>query len=243
MAITPADIEQLTFSPSKHGYDTEEVDAFLEQLSGEVDAMLQKIADLKSRLNSSEQQLAAAQAQIETLQAQKGAATIAPIAPAPAPAPAPALNASEQQISKVLIVAQQSADKIVADAKASANEIRTEADQKAREVIRQALAEKQNEMDEIDRLKQSREDFRAEYKNLLQHFMDDADAVFPTTGKKVSVSVTAAPVSTPAPAPAPAPAQAATPEPAPAPAPAPADKTVLTSAPTFTPGVNVDDLD
>lgn len=241
MAITPADIEQLTFSPSKHGYDTEEVDAFLEQLSGEVDAMLQKIADLKSRLNSSEQQLAAAQAQIETLQAQKGAAAIAPIAPAPAPAPAPALNASEQQISKVLIVAQQSADKIVADAKASANEIRTEADQKAREVIRQALAEKQNEMDEIDRLKQSREDFRAEYKNLLQHFMDDADAVFPTTGKKVSV--TAAPVSTPAPAPAPAPAQAATPEPAPAPAPAPADKTVLTSAPTFTPGVNVDDLD
>ena len=130
MAITPADIEQLTFSPSKHGYDTEEVDAFLEQLSGEVDAMLQKIADLKSRLNSSEQQLAAAQAQIETLQAQKGAAAIAPIAPAPAPAPA--LNASEQQISKVLIVAQQSADKIVADAKASANEIRTEADQKAR---------------------------------------------------------------------------------------------------------------
>ncbi len=243
MAITPADIEQLTFSPSKHGYDTEEVDAFLEQLSGEVDAMLQKIADLKSRLNSSEQQLAAAQAQIETLQAQKGAAAIAPIAPAPAPAPAPALNASEQQISKVLIVAQQSADKIVADAKASANEIRTEADQKAREVIRQALAEKQNEMDEIDRLKQSREDFRAEYKNLLQHFMDDADAVFPTTGKKVSVSVTAAPVSTPAPAPAPAPAQGATPEPAPAPAPAPADKTVLTSAPTFTPGVNVDDLD
>lgn len=243
MAITPADIEQLTFSPSKHGYDTEEVDAFLEQLSGEVDAMLQKIADLKSRLNSSEQQLAAAQAQIETLQAQKGAAAIAPIAPAPAPAPTPALNASEQQISKVLIVAQQSADKIVADAKASANEIRTEADQKAREVIRQALAEKQNEMDEIDRLKQSREDFRAEYKNLLQHFMDDADAVFPTTGKKVSVSVTAAPVSTPAPAPAPAPAQAATPEPAPAPAPAPADKTVLTSAPTFTPGVNVDDLD
>lgn len=241
MAITPADIEQLTFSPSKHGYDTEEVDAFLEQLSGEVDAMLQKIADLKSRLNSSEQQLAAAQAQIETLQAQKGAAAIAPIAPAPAPAPAPALNASEQQISKVLIVAQQSADKIVADAKASANEIRTEADQKAREVIRQALAEKQNEMDEIDRLKQSREDFRAEYKNLLQHFMDDADAVFPTTGKKVSV--TAAPVSTPAPAPAPAPTQAATPEPAPAPAPAPADKTVLTSAPTFTPGVNVDDLD
>ena len=241
MAITPADIEQLTFSPSKHGYDTEEVDAFLEQLSGEVDAMLQKIADLKSRLNSSEQQLAAAQAQIETLQAQKGAAAIAPIAPAPAPAPA--LNASEQQISKVLIVAQQSADKIVADAKASASQIQTEADQKAREVIRQALAEKQSELDEIDRLKQSREEFRTEYKNLLQHFMDDADAVFPTTTGKKPV---AQPV-TPAPAPAPAPTPVATPAPAAEPEPAPvqdAGATVMTpKTPSYTPGVNVDDLD
>ena len=206
MAITPADIAQLTFSPSKHGYDTEEVDAFLEQLSGEVDAMLQKIADLKSRLNSSEQQLAAAQAQIETLQAQKGAAAIAPIAPAPAPAPA--LNASEQQISKVLIVAQQSADKIVADARANAETIRNEADQKAREVIRQALAEKQSEMDEIDRLKQSREEFRGEYKRLLQHFMDDADSVFPEKGL-TSPNGSAAKVTPVVPAPAPAPAPAA----------------------------------
>ena len=68
MAITPADIEQQTFSPSKHGYDTEEVDAFLEQLSAEVDAMLQKIADLKGRLNNTEQQLAASQAEVASLE-------------------------------------------------------------------------------------------------------------------------------------------------------------------------------
>ena len=73
MAITPADIEQQTFSPSKHGYDTEEVDAFLEQISSEVDAMLQKIADLKGRLNNTEQQLAAANAQIASLEENAGA--------------------------------------------------------------------------------------------------------------------------------------------------------------------------
>ena len=184
MAITPADIEQQTFSPSKHGYDTEEVDAFLEQISSEVDAMLQKIADLKGRLNNTEQQLAAANAQIASLEENAGATQLAAPAPVVAPAPAPAvdLSVSERQISPVLIVAQQSADKLVAEARDNAERIRNEADQKAREVIRQALAEKQNELDEIDRLKQSREDFRGEYKKLLQHFMDDAEAVMPAAG-------------------------------------------------------------
>ena len=176
MAITPAEIDNLCFSPSKKGYDTDEVDAFLERCSSEVDAMLQKIADLKGRLTASEQQLAAAQAQIAQLQSQQPAEAAAPVT-----APT-GLTASESQISKVLIVAQQSADKIVSEARDNAERIRNEADQKAREVIRQALAEKQNELDEIDRLKQSREDFRGEYKKLLQHFMDDAEAVMPAAG-------------------------------------------------------------
>ena len=182
MAITPADIEAQSFSPCKRGqdgYNTDEVDAFLEELSGEVDAMLQKIADLKSRLNSTEQQLAAANAQIASLEEQQSSAAPSTAITQPA---IPTVNfntASEEQISRVLIVAQQSADKMVDEARDNADRIRNEADQKAREVIRQALAEKQNELDEIDRLKQSREDFRSEYKKLLQHFLDDADSVFP----------------------------------------------------------------
>ena len=199
MAITPAEIDNLCFSPSKKGYDTDEVDAFLERCSSEVDAMLQKIADLKGRLTASEQQLAAAQAQIAQLQSQQPAEAAAPVT-----APT-GLTASETQISKVLIVAQQSADKIVAEARDNAEKIRNDADQKAREVIRQALAEKQSELDEMDRLKESREQFRDQYKALLQHFMDDADNAFSgqlstslPTGSAAAAQAVSAPAAAPA---------------------------------------------
>ena len=225
MAITPAEIDNLCFSPSKKGYDTDEVDAFLERCSSEVDAMLQKIADLKGRLTASEQQLAAAQAQIAQLQSQQPAEATAPVT-----APT-GLTASESQISKVLIVAQQSADKIVGEARDNAEKIRNDADQKAREVIRQALAEKQSELDEMDRLKESREQFRDQYKALLQHFMDDADNAF--SGQ----------LSTSLPTGSAAAAQAAVSAPAAAPA-FDADATQL-AQPSQLPmsGVDVDDLD
>ena len=225
MAITPAEIDNLCFSPSKKGYDTDEVDAFLERCSSEVDAMLQKIADLKGRLTASEQQLAAAQAQIAQLQSQQPAEAAAPVT-----APT-GLTASETQISKVLIVAPQSADKIVAEARDNAEKIRNDADQKAREVIRQALAEKQSELDEMDRLKESREQFRDQYKALLQHFMDDADNAF--SGQ----------LSTSLPTGSAAAAQAAVSAPAAAPA-FDADATQL-AQPSQLPmsGVDVDDLD
>ena len=172
MAITPADIQAQTFSEAKRGYDPAEVDVFLERLASEVDAMLNKIVDLKTRLTAAEQELAAAQTQ-----AQAAPAPVA--APAPAPVANPEYTATASQISAALIAAQQSADNIVADARENADRIRAEADAKAREVIRQALAEKQNEINEIDRLKASREEFKAEYLKLIQHFMDDAQNSFP----------------------------------------------------------------
>ncbi len=176
MAITPQDIEKLAFTPSKHGYETEEVDAFLEQLSGELDAMLQKIADLKSRLTASNKELEAANTRVAELEAQLSAGGTGDVTPV---ADADSVAATEHQISQALIVAQQSSDRLIAEARENADKIRNEADQKAREVIRQALAEKQNELDEIERLKNSREAFREEYKSLLQHFMDDAESVMP----------------------------------------------------------------
>lgn len=200
MAITPADIQAQTFSEAKRGYDPAEVDVFLEQLASEVDAMLNKIVDLKTRLSAAEQELAAAQAQ----------AAQAIVAPAPAPAANPEYTATASQISAALIAAQQSADNIVAEARENADRIRNEADAKAREVIRQALNEKQNELAEIDRLKASREEFKAEYLKLIQHFMDEAQNEFPAD-LLVSAPTGSEPVAASAPAPMPEPMPVADP--------------------------------
>lgn len=202
MAITPADIQAQTFSEAKRGYDPAEVDVFLEQLASEVDAMLNKIVDLKTRLTATEQELAAAQAQAQV--------AVAAPAPAPAPVASPEYTATASQISAALIAAQQSADNIVAEARENADRIRNEADAKAREVIRQALNEKQNELAEIDRLKASREEFKAEYLKLIQHFMDEAQNEFPAD-LLVSAPTGSEAAAAPAPAPAPEPMPVADP--------------------------------
>lgn len=207
MPITPDEIQKQMFSEARRGYDPGEVDAFLERLATEVDAMLQKIYDLKNRLTATEAELADAQAQLAS-----AAAMPVPAAPEPVAPQAAGISASERQISAALIAAQQTADAIVAEAQQNADHICSEADAKAREVIRQALQEKQEELKEIDRLKASREDFKAEYLKLLQHFMDDAQNSFPS-----DLMVSSTPVGSAAVAPAASPVVAApaVPEPAP----------------------------
>lgn len=191
MSITPADIQQMRFKEARKGYDPGEVDVFLETLAAEVDAMLRKIADLKGRLTNAEQQLAQAQSRLASQP------VAAPALQPQQPQAAPSYGATEQQISAALITAQQSADRIVGDAKVEAGKIRDEAESKAREVIRQALEEKKSEIAEIERLKASREEFRASYMKLIQHFQDDANATFPEA-MLVTPSLTGSAQATPA---------------------------------------------
>lgn len=185
MPITPADIQQKTFSEAKRGYQPAEVDVFLEEISKDIDAMLRKIADLKTRLTAAEAKNGELAAEVEKARAEAEAAR-AQSAAAPAVSAEPVkpsiYTATEEQLSAALIVAQQSADRIVAEAKANADRIRADAETQARKVIRQALDEKQTELDEIERLKASREQFRSEYMSLVQKFMDAAQANFPLMG-------------------------------------------------------------
>ena len=57
MAITRLDVEQMTFSPSRHGYDTEEVDNFLERLCEEIDGIQDEMALLRARVDEQDTQI------------------------------------------------------------------------------------------------------------------------------------------------------------------------------------------
>ena len=57
MGITSGDIERATFSPARHGYNTDEVDGYLRQVAAEVDelndelsASRAEVAELKRRI-------------------------------------------------------------------------------------------------------------------------------------------------------------------------------------------------
>jgi len=59
MGITSGDIERVTFSPARHGYDTDEVDGYLRQVAAEVDELNDELAASRAEVAELKRQLAA----------------------------------------------------------------------------------------------------------------------------------------------------------------------------------------
>lgn len=75
MGITAQDIQNEGFEHSLRGYDVGQVDAFLERVAAEVDAMNRTIADLESQLTAANEQLAAVvEPEVDTASAEQIAA-------------------------------------------------------------------------------------------------------------------------------------------------------------------------
>ena len=119
MAITAAEIHNMSFSIDRKGYDVDEVDVFLEHVADEIDAMNNQIAQLEGQLDDrfagfdtpahiepvqagvSDQVLAEKDARIAELERQLEAK-----------------KADDNAIAQALIIAQRSADEIMANANA-----------------------------------------------------------------------------------------------------------------------------
>jgi cell division initiation protein len=179
MSITAAEIQEVRFGEVKRGYDPDEVDEFLERVAADVDTLSRALGEAASRIKAAEERAAAAEKRAEE----------AALSPAPAPKPAfddfvplapPQPEAEKESdvsaeiISKAFIAAQKSADSLVEEARKEAEKVYREAESKGRDIVREALAGKQKTLEEVDRLRESSEQFRTEYLSLLKHFQADA---------------------------------------------------------------------
>jgi len=129
----------------------------------------------------------------------------------------------EMTLNATLVQAQRSSEEIINKAGAEADAVLRDAELKAKEIIHNALQRKQSIANELIRIKQAEEDFRARYKAMLQdklhsvaeiNLPDDVSLLLGETDDGVVGDVTVRRPTAPiAPVPAPAPSAAA-PEPA-----------------------------
>ena len=181
MSITAADIQNQVFEHSKHGYDVDQVDEFLSRLEAEVnsfqeqlDAAQQRHAELQARLDEAQTRYADYERRLSEH------------------------HQDDSVISNAIISAQRSAEAIKKEAREAGDKVYREAEAKSRDILRDALAEKQKTLEEIDRLKSSRDSFRLDYLALLQKFVKQAEETFPESFAPTAAATSAA--ATPAPA-------------------------------------------
>ena len=185
MALTADDINNVSFSIDRKGYDVDEVDVFLEHVAAEVGAMNDLIADLEDKLAEAREAIYEAEAEREEEPVEaKGneAAAATPSADvaeleakiADLEAQLKEKSANDNAISQALIVAQRSADEIVANARTEASNIVKDADEEADRIIGKAESDRLKIAEAIRTLEADRSDVRAEYREMLSNFMADA---------------------------------------------------------------------
>lgn len=182
MALTAEDIQNVSFSIDRKGYDVDEVDVFLERVASEVDAMNTLIADLEEKLAAAQAALAESAPAAEEAEAQEAEGVAGEATPtdeleqkiAELESKLAEKTANDNAISQALIVAQRSADEIVKAARAEASNIVKDADEEADRIIGKAESDRLKIAEAIRALENDRADVRAEYRDMLSNFMADA---------------------------------------------------------------------
>lgn len=124
----------------------------------------------------------------------------------------------ERTLNNTLLAAQKSADDIIAKAKHEAEVVLKDAEVKAKEIIHNALQQKQKAQADLVRIKQAEEQFRAQFRALLESHLrgiaevplpEDVKVLAAEAGGELLGEVEVAPATTAAPAAAVAPEPAA----------------------------------
>ncbi len=141
-------IDTVAFKIGVRGYNVDEVDDFLERLSGEVH-------QLKELVQQQRQQLRQAGERISQLDA-RPASDVPVAAPAPVSAQAPrhiSVSGAEQ-VTAMIAMAQQFIEQAQQEAENKARELTTSAQERAREIVAEARSRAEDEVNRLNGLKQ-----------------------------------------------------------------------------------------
>jgi len=140
-------IDTVAFKIGVRGYNVDEVDDFLEKLSGEVH-------QLKDLVSQQRQQLRQAGERINQLDTRSiGDAPAAPPA-APAAAPRHVSVSGAEQVTAMIVMAQQFIEQAQQEAETKAREMTAGAQERAREIVAEARSRAEDEVNRLNGLKQ-----------------------------------------------------------------------------------------
>jgi len=141
-------IDTVAFKIGVRGYNVDEVDDFLEKLSGEVHQLRDLVAQQRQQLRQAGERIN----QLDT----RSSADAPASAPAPAPAAAPrhiSVSGAEQ-VTAMIAMAQQFIERAQQEAEDKAREMTTGAQERAREIVAEARSRAEDEVNRLNGLKQ-----------------------------------------------------------------------------------------
>ena len=190
MPISVKDIQEKEFSRQKRdGYNIEEVDDFLDEISDQLSVLIRENMALA-------EQVKALQAENEKLEASASAPARAAAEPTPAPIPAPVEAVSSDEpaydepsyfknlqltLRDTLINAQRIADETVAEARKKAQEVITGAEEQAATTVSNAKAEAESVKAEADNIRKTIATYRANFRRLVEgqvQVLKETDSLF-----------------------------------------------------------------
>lgn len=217
MAITAQDIEEVSFSISKKGYDVDEVDVFLEHVAAEIDNLNKLVAKLSASKSNSDvdhpssvkdkneftdnSQVDESNGQLpsdsddyqdeDVISQDPQIQGLLDEKDKLIESLQDKLNSKtvdDSAISQALIVAQRSADEIIAKANSKADSAIDEAHDEAEKIISRAEEEKESIMKAIAKLEEDKEDSRNGYADLLRDLINDASTKLNSLGFQQSLT-------------------------------------------------------
>ena len=179
MPLTSNDVNNVSFSVDRKGYNVDEVDVFLEQVADSIDELYAQAEALREQLRAAEENAAAAAAPASV---DGGVVTVAELEArdsriAELEAQVADHRADDSAIAQALIIAQRSADEIIVNANKAAEGTKQDAEDEAQRILDKANAEKSRVIEEIRKLEADREDARARFSDMLNEFIASSEGI------------------------------------------------------------------